>query len=105
MSSAAHVNAPVATDAATTAQHVLQVLAAEKATVTATSPDGLTIDFTTRKTMFTWELEGRVIVTPLAQGSGIDLHLNTHHNRPTALLDKAKNDKAAQKLLAKITGN
>lgn len=80
-----------------------QLLIGEKCTINGKSPEGLTMDFTTRKTMLSWELEGQVVVSPSPQGSRIDLILNTHHNRPTALMDGVKNEKSAKKLLEKIS--
>ena len=99
----AQESAEVASAAPAVAQRIAEVLSAEKATVTAASPDGLSVDFTTRKTLLSWELEGRIVVTPLAQGSHIGLVLNTHHNRPAAALDGVKNAKSAKKLIDKIT--
>lgn len=81
---------------------VEQVLLGEKCTITGKAADGSTIDFTTRKTMLAWELEGQIVTSPTPEGSRIDLMLNTHHNRPTALMDGMKNEKSAKKLMAKI---
>lgn len=103
MSSEARIAADVGAAADVAAAKVEQVLLAEKCTISQKSPDGLAVNFTTRKTMLSWELEGAIVVSPAAQGSRIDLVLNTHHNRPTALMDKMKNDKSAKKLMEKIT--
>lgn len=103
MSSEARIATDVTAATDVVAEKIEQVLRAEKCTITQKSPDGLTVNFTTRKTMLSWELEGTISVSPVAQGSRIDLLVNTHHNRPTALMDKAKNNKSAKKLLEKIT--
>lgn len=103
MSSEARIATDVNAAADVAAGKVEQVLLAEKCTINQKSPDGLTVNFTTRKTMLSWELEGAIIVSPLAQGSRIDVVLNTHHNRPAAMMDKMKNDKSAKKLMEKIT--
>lgn len=103
MSSEARLQSTTAQAPAAAAAVVENVLRGEKCTITATWPDGLTFDFTTRKTMFSWELEGRFTVRPSDQGSTIDLALNTHHNRPSALMDGAKNAKSAKKLMDKVT--
>ncbi|WP_157560269.1 hypothetical protein [Microbacterium sp. H83] len=102
MSSAAttifHSNA----DAATTAAAVQKVLADNKATVLGQAPDGTTIDFQTKKTLFNWELLGRATTTPAASGSDVHLSLDVHHNRPPALMDGMKNKKAVEKLAGQI---
>ena len=103
MSSAAELSTDVAADQATAKQKIDQVLSTEKATIIGTSPDGAVTDFTTRKTMFSWELEGRITLVPAAQGTSIHLVLDTHHNRPTALADGMKNARSAKKFMEKIT--
>lgn len=103
MGSEAQLSTDVAADQATAKQTIDQVLGAEKATITGVSPDGAITDFTTRKSMLSWELEGRVTLAPTAQGTNIQLVLNTHHNRPVALADGMKNARSAKKLLEKIT--
>ena len=103
MSSEARIAVDVAAAADVAAAKVEQVLLAERCTINEKSPDGLTVNFTTRKTMLSWELEGVIVVSPVSQGSRIDLALNTHHNRPAALLDKKKNEKSANKLMERIT--
>ena len=103
MSSEARVSTETTGTQAAVAAAVEQVLLGEKCTIDRRSPDGLTLDFTTRKTRLSWELEGQAVVSPSAQGSRIDLTLNTHHNRPTAMLDGAKNAKSAKKLMDKIS--
>ena len=89
-------------DAATTAAAVQRVLADNRAKILHESPDGLQIDFQTRKTMLNWELLGRAITTPAESGSDVQLALNVHHNRPPALLDGKKNKKAVEKLAGQI---
>ncbi|MFE6736716.1 hypothetical protein [Microbacterium sp. NPDC057650] len=103
MSSEARTSADVAGAPADVAAKVEQFLLGEKCTIAQKSPDGLTIWFVTRKTMLSWELEGAVTITPAAQGSHIELVLNTHHNRPTAMMDGVKNEKSAKKLTEKLT--
>lgn len=103
MSSEARIAADVTAAADVAAAGIEQVLLAEKCTITQKSPDGLALNFTTRKTMLSWELEGAIRVSPASQGSRIELALNTHHNRPAAVMDKMKNDKSAKKLMEKIT--
>ncbi len=89
-------------DAATTAATIQKVLADNKAKVLGQAPDGTTIDFQTKKTLFTWELLGRAVTTPAASGSDVHLSLNLHHNRPPALMDGVKNKKAVEKLAGQI---
>lgn len=60
------------------------------------------IEFVTRKTMFTYELLVSAAVVPAGQGSRLRLALDTAPGRPKALLDKKKNQKAAQKILTDI---
>ncbi|MGO2684618.1 MAG: hypothetical protein ACTIAA_10360 [Microbacterium sp.] len=103
MSSAAELTTDVTADPATAKQKVDQVLSAEKATIAGTAPDGSVTDFTTRKTMFSWELQGRITLAPTAGGTSIHLVLDTHNNRPTALADGMKNARSAKKLMEKIT--
>lgn len=89
-------------DAATTAAAVQRVLTENKVKVLGQSPDGLQIDFQTRKTLLNWELLGRAITTPAASGSDVHLSLDVHHNRPPALMDGKKNKKAVEKLAGQI---
>jgi len=103
MGSEARLTAHIAAAPATAKQKIDQVLSAEKATITGASPDGAITDFTTRKTLLSWELEGRITLAPEDQGTTIQLLLNTHHNRPTAMADGMKNAKSAKKLMDKIT--
>lgn len=103
MGSEAHVHVNVAADPATAKQRIDEVLHTERATIVATSPDGAVTDFTTRKTLLSWELEGRITLAPAATGTTVHLVLNTHHNRPTALADGAKNARSAKKLMEKIS--
>jgi hypothetical protein len=103
MGSEARIAEEVSGTADAVAVQVEQVLHAEKCQIDQKSPDGRTLRFTTRKTMLSWELEGEVVVTSVPQGSRIDLLLNTHHNRPTALMDGKKNEKSAKKLMEKFT--
>lgn len=103
MGSEARVGAEVNGAPDDVAARIEQVLLGERCTIGQKSPDGRTIAFTTRKTMLSWELEGQVHVAPGTQGSRVELVLNTHHNRPAALLDGVKNEKSATKLLQKIT--
>jgi len=103
MSSAAELSEDVTADPATAKQKIDQVLSTEKATIVGTAPDGSVTDFTTRKTLFSWELEGRITLVPAAQGTTIHLVLETHHNRPTALADGMKNARSAKKLMEKLT--
>ncbi len=102
MGSEARTAADIAGSAEIVSQQVEQALLAERCKIDEKSPDGRTLRFTTRKTMLSWELEGEVTVAPLPQGSRIDLRLNTHHNRPTALMDGMKNEKSAKKLMEKL---
>lgn len=103
MGSEARIAADVNAAADVAVAKIEQALLDEKCTLAQKSADGLTLNFTTRKTMLSWELEGEVVVTALPQGSRIDLMLNTHHNRPTALMDGMKNEKSAKKLMGKLT--
>ena len=103
MASEARVTEETTGSPTAVAASVEQVLLGEKCTIERRSPDGMTLDFTTRKTMLSWELEGQAVVSPSAQGSRIDLMLDTHHNRPTAMLDGAKNARSAKKLMDKIS--
>ena len=103
MGSEAQVSADVSGAPDAVAAGVEKALGDERCTIERRSPDGRTLGFTTRKTMLSWELEGQVIVSPSAQGSRIDLVLDTHHNRPTAVLDGAKNARSAKRLLERIT--
>ena len=103
MGSEARIAADVNGAADVVAVKVEQALIAEKCKIDQKSPDGLTLNFTTRKTMLSWELEGEIVVTSSPQGSRIDLMLNTHHNRPVALMDGMKNEKSAKKLMEKLT--
>ncbi|MFK4761459.1 hypothetical protein ACI3KS_11040 [Microbacterium sp. ZW T5_45] len=102
MSSAATTTFHSTADAATTAAAIQRVLADTKAKVLGQAPDGSTIDFQTKKTMFNWELVGRAITTPAASGSDVHLSLDVHHNRPPALMDGVKNRKAVEKLAGQI---
>ena len=102
MSSAATTTFHSNADTATTAAAVQKVLADNKAKILGQAPDGTTIDFQTKKTLFNWELLGRAITTPAASGSDVHLSLDVHHNRPPALMDGVKNKKAVEKLAGQI---
>lgn len=102
MSSAATTTFHSTADAAATAGAIQRVLADNKAKVLGQAPDGSTIDFQTKKTMFNWELLGRAITTPAASGSDVHISLDVHHNRPPALMDGVKNRKALEKLAGQI---
>lgn len=105
MSSEARQSAEVPGSPQDVATRVERALLAERCTITQRFPEALAVNFTTRKTMLSWELEGQIVVSPGAAGSRIDLVLNTHHNRPVALMDGAKNAKSAKKLMEKITAS
>lgn len=62
------------------------------------APDEGRIDFVTRKTMLSWELEARAVVTGSSSGSQIRLVVDTAPGRPKALLDGKKNQKSVGKL-------
>jgi len=103
MSSEARLSVEVPGAPQEVAAKVEQVLLAERCTITQRFPEALAVNFTTRKTLLSWELEGQIVVSPSGTGSRVDLALNTHHNRPTAVMDGAKNAKSAKKLMEKIT--
>ena len=103
MGSEAHIAVDVGGAPQDVAAKVEKTLLEQKCTIDQKSPDGLTLDFTTRKTLLSWELQGRIAVSPSPQGSRIDLVLNTHRNRPVALMDGVKNEKSAKKLMEKIS--
>lgn len=89
-------------DPATVAAAVGRVITENKHKLLGQSPDGREIGFETRKTLFNWELEGRVTTTPAAAGSDVTVTLDVHHNRPPAALDGVKNRKAVEKLSGQI---
>lgn len=89
-------------DAPTTAAVILKVLAENKATVLGQAPDGSSVDFQTKKTMFNWELLGRAVTVSAPAGSEVHLSLDVHHNRPAALMDGMKNKKALDKLVRQL---
>lgn len=60
------------------------------------------VAFTTRKTLFSWELAGEARVTASGNGSRIGIVLDNAPGRPGALLDGKKNAKAAEKLADQI---
>lgn len=66
------------------------------------SPDGRQLDFVTRKTLLSWELEARVVVTPTGSGSQVEVSADTAPGRPKALLDGKKNQKSVGKLADQV---
>ena len=66
------------------------------------SEDGLQIDFLTKKTMLNWELAVRVVTSPGASGSDVNLFLDVGLGRPAALMDGMKNRKAVEKLSTEL---
>lgn len=81
---------------------VHEVVAENKHRPGQQSPDGRTITFVTRKTMLSWELDARVLVTPTAGGSRVELTVDTLPGRRKALLDGKKNARSAEKLAEQI---
>lgn len=65
-------------------------------------PDEGRIDFVTRKTMLSWELVARAVVTEAGSGSRVELAVDTAPGRPKALLDGKKNQKSVGKLEEQI---
>lgn len=102
MSSAARSEFSTPAPAATVTAAVQRVLSENKHTITQQSPDGLQIGFRTRKTMFTWELDGLASIAPSAISSVVRVQLDTAADRPAALMDGKKNRKALDKLVEQI---
>lgn len=102
MSSAAVATFEVPASPQEASEAVHRVISENKHRLVGQSPDGLEITFLTRKTMLSWELDGRVQITPSGSGSQVDLHVDTAPQRPKALLDGKKNRKSADKLVEQI---
>lgn len=102
MSSEATTAIDLAVPPATALAATTRALQENKHRVVEQSADGSRLTFLTRKTMFTWELDGTVTITPTATGSHIELRLDTAAGRPAALLDAKKNLTAAEKLAGQI---
>lgn len=68
------------------------------------SEDGLQLAVITKKTWLSWETATGIEITPTPQGSHVAIYMANMPGRPTALLDGAKNKKAAQKLADQIRG-
>ena len=66
------------------------------------SEDGLGLAVITKKTLLSWEIATGIEITPAAQGSHVVIYMANMPGRPTALLDGAKNKKAAKKLADQI---
>lgn len=77
-------------------------------TVLDRTGDDRAVRFRTRKTLFSWELDGQAQITAGPQGSELHVWMETAANRPAALLDGAKNQRAARafadQVLARATG-
>lgn len=94
------VELPVAAAQASAA--VQQVIADLGHAVAGVSEDQLQFAVITKKTMLSWELATGIEITPSPQGSHVAIFMANMPGRPKALLDGAKNKKAAQKLADKI---
>lgn len=66
------------------------------------SDDQLQFAVITKKTWLSWELATGIEIAPSPQGSRVSIYMANMPGRPTALLDGAKNKKAAQKLADQI---
>jgi hypothetical protein len=81
---------------------VRRVISDNKHRLVAESPDGSQVDFVTRKTMLSWELEARATIAPHGAGSQVTLLVDTAPGRPKALLDGKKNKKSVEKLADQV---
>ncbi|HCS61407.1 MAG TPA: hypothetical protein DIW46_08430 [Microbacterium sp.] len=102
MGSEANASFHTSADAAAVTAAVNSLITDKKYRVVGQSEDGLLIDFLTKKTMLNWELAVRVITTPAASGSDVNLFLDVGLGRPAALMDGMKNRKAVEKLSAEL---
>lgn len=99
-SASAELDLPIAPSAVRSA--VLQVVAAQKHQLAGESDDQLQLAVITKKTWLSWELATGIEITPTEQGSRASIYMQNTPGRPTALLDGAKNKKAAQKFADQI---
>lgn len=82
---------------------VLRVIEENKYRLASSSDDGSAIEFFTKKTMLSWELEVKVAISSGPTGSTVRMDLDTAGNRPAAMMDGKKNKKSADKLEGLIT--
>lgn len=66
------------------------------------SEDRLQLAVITKKTWLSWEIATGIEIKPNPQGAHVSIYMSNMPGRPTALLDGAKNKKAAQKLADQI---
>ena len=102
MDSSAHVAVDLPVAPAQAHQAVEKVIAEQKHKLHESVPEQGVIRFITKKTMLMWELHVEAHITQTEGGSRVDLVLDTDPNRPKALLDGKKNQKAAQQLADQI---
>lgn len=81
---------------------VRRVVAEGKHRLVAESPSGDRVDFVTRKTMLSWELEAQVDIAATEKGSRVTVTADTAPGRPKALLDGKKNQKSVGKLADQV---
>ena len=102
MDSSAHVTIDLPVGPAAALQVIERVIAGQKHKLHDSTPEQGLVRFVTKKTMLTWELNVEARITPIQGGSRIGVVLDTSPDRPKALLDGKKNQKAAQKLADQI---
>lgn len=105
MDSFAHVTVDLPVGPAQAQQAIERVIAENKHKLVDSAPEQGVIRFVTKKTMFTWELNVEARISSTTTGSRVDVVLDTDPNRPKAMLDVKKNQKAAQKLADQIRAN
>jgi hypothetical protein len=81
---------------------VRRVIADGKHRPVAETPAGDRVDFVTRKTMLSWELEAQVAIAETEKGSRVTVTAGTAAGRPAALLDGKKNQKSVGKLADQV---
>lgn len=72
-------------------------------TLAGVSDDQLALAVITKKTLLSWEIATGIEITPSGAGTHVAIYMANMPGRPTALLDGAKNKKAAQKLAGHIS--
>ncbi|MEJ6488629.1 hypothetical protein PQI23_02695 [Leucobacter sp. USCH14] len=100
--SSARAEVDVTGDPAQVSAAVQQLVSELGHTLAGVSDDQLALAVITKKTLLSWEIATGIEITPSAHGSHVVIYMANMPGRPTALLDGAKNTKAAQKLAGQI---